>query len=86
MFLTLKLFLQGEIALNQQLLQACKELIDDAKMGCADLVFKEVCLEILARARQVLTEKQFKQLVAYATERMREKIPFELQQELAMQR
>jgi hypothetical protein len=72
--------------LNQQILQACKELIDDAKMGCADLVFKEMCLEILSRARQVLTEKQFKQLVAYATERMKEKVPFEIQQELAMQR
>jgi len=74
--------LQGEIALNQQILHACKELIDDAKMSCADLVFKEICLEILSKAHNVLTEKQFKQLVAYATERMEEKIPFELQQEL----
>jgi len=68
--------------LNQQILHACKELIDDAKMSCADLVFKEICLEILSKAHNVLTEKQFKQLVAYATERMEEKIPFELQQEL----
>jgi hypothetical protein len=74
--------LQGEIALNQQILHACKELIDDAKMSCADLVFKEICLEILSKARHVLTERQFKQLVAYATERMEEKIPFEIQQEL----
>jgi len=74
--------LQGGIALNAQILQACKELIDDAKMGCADLVFKEICLEILSRARQVLTEKQFKQLVTYASVKMKEKIPFELQQEL----
>jgi hypothetical protein len=78
--------LQGGIALSQQILQACKELIDDAKMGCADLVFKEVCLEILSRARHVLSQKQFKQLVAFAGERMKEKIPFELQQELAMHR
>lgn len=72
--------------MSQQILQACKELIDDAKMGCADLVFKEVCLEILSRARHVLSQKQFKQLVAFAGERMKEKIPFELQQELAMHR
>jgi hypothetical protein len=78
--------LQGGVALSQQILQACKELIDDAKMGCADLVFKEVCLEILSRARRVLSERQFKQLVAYAAERMKEKIPFELQQELMAHR
>ncbi|MGC9345472.1 MAG: hypothetical protein ACP5ER_01590 [Candidatus Bathyarchaeales archaeon] len=68
--------------MSEQILQACKELINDAKMGCADLVFKEICLEILSRARHVLTERQFKQLVAYAAERMKEKIPFELQQKL----
>jgi len=77
---------QGGIALSEQILQACKELIDDAKMSCADLVFKEICLEILSRARHVLTERQFKHLVAYATERMKEKIPFELQQELMARR
>ena len=78
--------MQGEIALSEQILQACKELIDDAKMGCADLVLKEVCLEILSRARNVLTERQFKQLVAYASERIEEKIPFELQQKLMVHR
>jgi hypothetical protein len=70
--------------LNEQILQACKELVDDAKQGCADLVFKEVCLEILSRASHVLTERQFKQLVAYASIRMKEKVSFEFQQELAM--
>ena len=75
-----------ELTLNAQLLQACKELIDDAKMCCADLVFKEVCLEILSRASHVLTDKQFKQLVAYVAERMKEKIPFEVQEEVAMHR
>jgi len=74
--------LQGEIALNEQILEACKELIDDAKKGCADLVFKEVCLEILSRARHVLTENQFKHLVVYASEKMQERIPFDLQQKL----
>jgi hypothetical protein len=78
--------LQGGIALTEQVLQACKELIDDAKMGCADLVFKEVCLEILSRARNVLTQRQFKQLVAYAAERIEEKIPFEIQQKLMTHR
>jgi len=68
--------------LNQQILEACKELIDDAKKGCADLVFKEVCLEILSRAHNVLTERQYRHLVAYASEKMQEKIPFELKQKL----
>jgi molybdopterin synthase catalytic subunit len=71
--------LAGWIALNEQIFQACKELIDDAKTSCANLVFKEVCLEILSRARQVLPERQFRQLVAYAAERMKEKVPFESQ-------
>lgn len=72
--------------MSEQILKACKELIDDAKSCCADLVFKEVCLEILSRARHVLTEKQFKKLVDYASEKMQEKIPFEIQQELMAHR
>jgi hypothetical protein len=52
---------------------ACKELIDDAKKGCADLVFKEVCLEIVARAKSVLDEVEFAALSKYASERMQEK-------------
>jgi len=68
--------------LNAQILQACKELIDDAKVNCVDIVFKEICLEILARARHVLTEKQFKSLVDYAAEKMREKASFEMRREL----
>jgi hypothetical protein len=68
--------------LSEQILQASKELVDDAKKGCADLVFKEVCLEILSRASHVLTERQFKHLVVYASEKMQERIPFELQQKL----
>jgi hypothetical protein len=73
-------FAEWNETLNIQILQACKELVDDAKMGCADLVFKEVCLEILSRSRHVLTDKQFRQLVAYTSEKMREKIPFEIEQ------
>jgi hypothetical protein len=72
--------------LSNEILEACRELIDDAKKDCADLVFKEICLEILSRASHVLAPRQFKQLVAYATERMKEEVPFELQQELAMNR
>jgi hypothetical protein len=71
--------------MNEQILKACKELIDDAKVGCADLVFKETCLEVLSRARNVLSDKQFKQLVVYATEKMKEKITFEVQPELTIQ-
>lgn len=72
--------------MNDELLQACRELIDDAKMGCTDLVFKEISLEILSRAHNVLTERQFRQLVAYTTEKMKEKVPFELRPELALNR
>ncbi|UCD96317.1 MAG: hypothetical protein JSV35_07450 [Candidatus Bathyarchaeota archaeon] len=52
------------------LLQACEELVDDAKTGCSDLVFKEVCLEILSRAKNVLNGEDFKRLVEYASEQM----------------
>jgi hypothetical protein len=60
-------------------------LIDDAKVGCADLVFKETCLEVLSKARNALSGNQFKQLVVYATEKMKEKITFEVQPELTIQ-
>ena len=60
--------------MNNTLLTACKELIDDAKLGCADLVFKDICLEILAKAKQVLTQEQFEELTFYAAERMKEKM------------
>jgi hypothetical protein len=71
--------------MSEHILKACKELIDDAKVGCADLVFKETCIEVLSRARNVLSDKQFKQLVVYATEKMKEKITFEVQPELTIQ-
>lgn len=72
--------------MSEQILKACKELIDDAKVGCADLVFKEVCLEVLSRARNILSEKQFDQLVAYTAEKMKEKISLEIQPKLMLQR
>jgi hypothetical protein len=68
--------------MSEQVLKACKELIDDAKVGCADLVFKETCLEILSKARTVLSHEQFEQLVAYAAEKMKETITFEVKPEL----
>ena len=51
----------------------CKELLDDAMLGCADLVFKDICLEILAKAKQVLAPEQFEELSFYAAERIKEK-------------
>ena len=59
--------------LNEVILSACKELIDDAKLGCADLVFKDICLEILAKAKQVLTLEQFEELSFHTAERINEK-------------
>ncbi len=59
--------------MSSTLFQACKDLIDDAKSRCVDVVFKEVCLEILARAKNVLDDKEFRALVEYASERVEEK-------------
>jgi hypothetical protein len=68
--------------MGELILKACKELIDDAKLCGRDLVFKEVCLDILSRARNVLSNEQFGQLVAHAEERMKERIPLEVQPRL----
>jgi hypothetical protein len=65
--------------MSEQILKACKELIDDAKLGCADLVFKDLCLEVLSRARNILPDKHFNELVFYAADKMKEKIPLEVQ-------
>lgn len=59
--------------MNDVLINACKELIDDAKTTCADLVFKEICLEILAKAKTVLTNTEYETVKTYATERIQEK-------------
>ena len=71
--------------MNGEILKACKELIDDAKAGCADLVFKETCLEVLFKASNVLSSEEFKQLAAYVEKRMTEKISFDMQPELTVQ-
>ena len=59
--------------MNETLLTACKELIDDAKTGSNNMVFKEIVLEILARAKNILTNDQFKQLTQYAAQKIQEK-------------
>ena len=65
-------------SMSEQVLKACKELIDDAKVGGSDLVFKEVCLDVLSRARHVLSDVQFDELLLYADERLKEHIPLEV--------
>lgn len=56
------------------ILATCKELIDDAKLGCTDMVFKDVCVELLAKAKLVLTERQFEEFSDYVAEKLKEKI------------
>jgi len=55
-----------------EILQSCKDLIADAKISCAELVFKDVCLDILAKSRLVLTVEQFEELMDFATESLKE--------------
>jgi hypothetical protein len=70
------LFRRQVRVLSEVVLSACKELIDDAKLGCVDMVFKDVCLEILAKARLVLSNEQFEELTFFAAERMKqERVP-----------
>ena len=57
-----------------EVLLACKELIADAKAECADLAFKDICLDILAKARLVLTNEQFEELRFYAVEKLKDEI------------
>ena len=60
--------------LNRILFTTCKELIDDAKLGCIDMVFKDLCIEILAKAKLVLSDEQFEELSLYVAERLKEKL------------
>jgi len=55
-----------------EILQSCKDLIADAKISCAELVFKDICLDILAKSRLVLTAEQFEELRDFATESLKE--------------
>ena len=72
--------------MSEQILEACRELTDDAKAGCADLVLKETCIEILSKARNVLSDEQIKQLVVYTTEKTKEKTTLKFQSELTIQK
>lgn len=58
--------------MSSVILSVCKELIDDAKRSCVDIVFKDTCIELLAKARQILSELEFRELLSYATERMKD--------------
>jgi len=60
--------------LNEELLLACKELIDNAKLEQKNKAFKQTCIKILAKAKHILTNEQFKELCTYAVERIKEKI------------
>lgn len=59
--------------LDSMILKVCKELIDDAKAGCTDIVFKELCIECLAKAKLVLTETQFEEFSNYVAEKLKRK-------------
>jgi len=63
-----------KVLTNNVILATCKELIDDAKLGCTEMVFKDVCIEILAKAKHVLDDEQFEELSSYAAERLKEKM------------
>jgi hypothetical protein len=57
-----------------EVLLACIELIEEAKAECADLVFMDVCLDVLARARLALNNEEFKELNFFVAEQLKEKI------------
>ena len=60
--------------LDGVILATCKELIDDAKLGCTDMVFKDLCIELLAKAKLVLAEGQFDEFSGYVAGKLKEKI------------
>ena len=61
-----------QVNMLSEIFLACKDLIADAKIGCADLVFKDVCLDVLAKARLALNAEQFEELTAFVTENLKE--------------
>ena len=60
--------------LDGVILVTCKELVDDAKLGCTDMVFKDLCVELLAKAKLVLTEGQFEEFSSYVAGKLKEKV------------
>ena len=67
-----KLLLQCRVKVLQILL-ACKELIADAKDECSNLVFKDICLDILAKSRLILTNDEFEELKLFVEEQLLKK-------------
>ena len=57
--------------LSRVVLTVCKELIDDAKRSCVDMVFKDTCVELLARAKLILSDVEFRELLSYADKKMK---------------
>jgi hypothetical protein len=57
-----------------EILLACKELIEDAKISCVDLVYKDTCLDILSKARLVLNNEDFEELSEFVNENLRDNI------------
>lgn len=55
-----------------EILNSCKELITDAKISCVDLVYKDICLDILAKARLVLNTEDFEELIEFVTENLKD--------------
>jgi hypothetical protein len=53
---------------------ASKELIDDAKLGCIDLIFKDIYMELLTKVQLVPSNGRFEELTFLAAERMKEKM------------
>ena len=60
--------------LSGTLLLACKELVEDAKVECSDLTFKDVCLDILARARLALDSEEFEELSGFVADLMKDTV------------
>ena len=67
--------------MNDQILKACLEIMVNTKPRLLDLVFKEACLAILPRVRGVLSDEEFKHIVVYAAEQMKERTTPEVQLE-----
>jgi len=59
--------------------EACIKSKDISEVCSVDSVFKEACLAVLPRARNVLSLEQFNQIIAYASEKLKDKITLEVQ-------
>ena len=70
--------------MSTQILRACKELIEDAKKSCADLVFKEFCLDVLSKAGNVLNDTEFNQLIVFASDLIEGKNLIEYQPQITV--